>query len=493
MPSWLQGRRYLQVSLLFVAAALGSLPFADLAVYASDPWLELGRIGRGIVTPRWHSLPVLAEAVGHTLAFALIAVAVSVVIGTLLAMVYRFRVVRVFCASIRAVHELFWGLIFMQVFGLSALTGLLAILVPYSGIFARVYAEIFEEQSALPASAVAQRSGVSRWVYTVFAQSLPQLRAYTRYRFECALRSTTILGFIGLPTLGYYFETAFKQGQYSEAACLLWTFFLLIASLRFWLRWQAVPVYLIAAFFLLPESAPVNGSYLWQFLSQDIWPRSLISGDWSAALQWYRQELVSLLPAAAYTLIISVVALVLTGLLVMVLYPLASQPLAGRWQMPGHGLLLMVRSTPEVVLAFVLLLVFGPSALPAILALAIHNSGLIGYLIARDSDQLPLRADAPAGFNLYSYELNPRLYPRLLGLLLYRWEVIMRESAILGLLGVTTLGFYVDSAFEEIRYDRALLLVMLSAALNIAIDSLSRRLRAHCHLGNPARELTDKR
>ena len=65
----------------------------------------------------------------------------------------------------------------------------------------------------------------------------------------------------------------------------------------------------------------------------------------------------------------------------------------------------------------------------------------------------------------------------MLALLFYRWEVILRESAILGLLGVATLGFYIDSAFEEIRYDRAFLLIVVTAFLNILVDGASRRLR----------------
>ncbi len=47
----------------------------------------------------------------------------------------------------------------------------------------------------------------------------------------------------------------------------------------------------------------------------------------------------------------------------------------------------------------------------------------------------------------------------------------------MGVLGIATLGFFVDSAFEEIRYDKALFLIAVAALLNIALDSLARRLR----------------
>ncbi len=89
---------------------------------------------------------------------------------------------------------------------------------------------------------------------------------------------------------------------------------------------------------------------------------------------------------------------------------------------------------------------------------------------------------APRGLDRYAYELLPRVYRSLLALLFYRWEVIMRETAILGILGITTLGFYVDGAFAELRFDRAIFLIGVTALLNIAINIASRRVRTYLRL-----------
>ena len=93
-----------------------------------------------------------------------------------------------------------------------------------------------------------------------------------------------------------------------------------------------------------------------------------------------------------------------------------------------------------------------------------------------------MRADAPRGLSLYAYEVTPRVYGQFLAFLFYRWEIIMRETGILGLLGIATLGFYVDSAIQDIRMDRAMVLILVTALLNIGIDAASRRLRARLHL-----------
>ena len=478
------------LSLAFLIVALLCIPFADLVIYQVEPWDELSRMGQGIIQPSFPELSILTDSLLITVAFALIAVSGAAFLGLLLALVFHSRSVRIFSASIRSVHELFWGLIFMQVYGLSATTGVLAILVPFTGIFAKMFAEIIEQQSTVPHATLSTKTDrLSQYVYTWLPQAWPQMVSYTRYRFECALRSSTILGFIGLPTLGFYLETAFKQGQYDEAAGLLFSFFILIATIRWWFftkiisAYLLIPIYLVLAFIALPESPAVYGSSLVQFLTHDIWPKALLNGDMIAAIAWYQYQLLDVaLPALWDTLLLSQLALVLTGLLVLLFYPWASKAFfpTSFSLVRGFGrtVLLILRSIPEMIFAFVFLLILGPSGIPAVLALALHNAGLISYLLMRHSEKIKYRADAGRGINHYFYEVTPRIYPHFLSLLLYRWEVIIRESAILGILGITTLGFYIDSAFEDIRYDRALFLILISALLNIAVDSFSRRVRA---------------
>ncbi len=63
----------------------------------------------------------------------------------------------------------------------------------------------------------------------------------------------------------------------------------------------------------------------------------------------------------------------------------------------------------------------------------------------------------------------------------------MRETAILGILGIGTLGFYVDSAIADIRTDRMMFLILVTALLNIGVDAFSRNLRARLRLTTTAK------
>lgn len=123
----------------------------------------------------------------------------------------------------------------------------------------------------------------------------------------------------------------------------------------------------------------------------------------------------------------------------------------------------------------------------AVVALALHNGAIIGHLIGRQSNLIVLRPDAPRGLDRYGFEILPRVYGQFLAFLFYRWEVIMRETAILGILGIQTLGFYVDSAIADIRTDRMIFLIGVTALLNIGVDAFSRNLRARLRLTTHAK------
>ncbi|WP_245904550.1 PhnE/PtxC family ABC transporter permease [Billgrantia lactosivorans] len=473
------GLRLARHTLGLVALAVLLLPFADLAIHTRDPWGELGRMAAGLAWPAWGALESPFSALGLTVAVALWGTLAGVILGFPLALLFaRSRLVRAGCAFLRAIHELFWALLFMQVFGLSALTALAALAIPYAGIFAKVYAEILEQTPPAPRNALPPGSGrLARFVYAELPLAWTQLAAYTRYRFECGLRASVLLGFVGLPTLGFHLETAFREGRYAEAGALLWLFYGLIAGLPWWGHKRLTPLLLVGGAWLLGPWPSVDGALLWRFVSEDIWPAALLAGDWAGLVEWLAR-IPALGPAIGNTLLLGLLGTVGALAVALALWPLASRHFGNRaTRLAGHGLLVLLRSTPELMLAFVFLLLLGPSLLPAWLALALHNGALIAFLVARHADAIAPGMPALPASGRLAYELLPRVYPGLLALLYYRAEVILRETAILGMLGIATLGFYVEEAFDYLMFDVALFLLLVTAALNIAVDALSRRLR----------------
>jgi phosphonate transport system permease protein len=492
---------YASTSGLFVLTAVAALAIADLAVSALNPWAEMRRLLDGLMRP--DLLSIEAMSVVWTVAFAVLGVSLGATTGLMLALVFaQLRAIRMLCAFLRSVHELFWALLLIQVTGLSPATGILAVAIPYSGIFAKVFAEMIEEadlsaERVLPAGT----SIIARFAYARIPELAPQFWTYTLYRLECGLRSTLVLGFVGLPTIGFHLDSFFKQGHYAQAAALLFTFYVLIGTRRLWARPATVPILVVASLLVLPEAVGATSTLtnLVRFITHDIVPDPLRGADLAAAGTWINLAAWlwpviahQIAPGVVQTLVLSQIALVAMGMIALVLFPFICDRFVGRIGKPlGRVALVVVRSTPEFMLVYVLLQLLGPSMLPAVIALSVHNGGIVGYLMGRHADALVYRPDAPRGVNLYCYETVPRLYGQFLAYVLYRWEIILRESAIFGILGIATLGYYVDAAISEFRLDVAVVLIVATALLSMTVDAFSRGLRRRLRIHTLATRLAE--
>ncbi|MBC9245245.1 ABC transporter permease [Paracoccus sp. 11-3] len=483
-------RPRISIALAFLFLAIALLPVADLNVAGHDPWAELGRMATGLLSPDFAAIGYLSYTAALTVAFAICGVAVGAGAGFLLTPLYHILPIRLFCVAIRSIHELFWAILLMQITGLSATTGILAIAIPYAGIFAKVFSEYLDEADPRPVRSIPARTDViSAFSYARLPLVLQEFGTYTLYRLECALRSSAVLGFVGLPTLGFQLDTFFKQGMYGAVAAVLIIYYLLIATMRLWMRWPLAPLYLLASIGFLAslQTPPMAAGMLRRFLTYDIVPAPLRNGDLSQTETWQRfgewlhmLTFDQALPGLAATMIVAQLALVLAGIVALIGFPLILPLIVGRagaWA--GHIGLVIGRSTPEYMLAYVLLQIFGPSMLPAILALGLHNGAIIAHLMGHQSRHLSkdLRPDAPKGINLYAWEVLPRIYGNFLALCFYRWEIIVRESAILGLLGVSTMGYYIGTAIQELRTDRAIFLLLVTMIVTMVIDVISKRCR----------------
>ena len=466
----------------FLIAALICLPFADLTQAGNDPWAALSRMMRGFLSPDFGAVEQITRAIALTLAFAIAGVAVGALAGLIMAPFYRLRAVRWLAIALRSVHELFWALILMQVTGIGVATGVLAIALPYAGIFAKVLSEILDEADQRPSDWLGRGvDPLSRFLWARMPLCRREMVNYTLYRLECGLRSSAVLGFIGLPTLGFQLDSFFRQGEYGAAGAIMAIYIALIATIRLWMRPRAVWAWLAAAGVMLSQvhSPPMGQGALWRFLTSDIVPAPLRQGDVAGLWPWlWDLAAGAILPGLMATLIVAQLALILAGGVAFVGQALIVPRVTGRiGAVLGHLLLVILRSFPEYMLAYLFLQIFGPSMLPAILALGLHNGAIIAHLLGRQAEGLTLRPDAPRGLTLWGWEIVPRLFGQFVALCLYRWELIIRESAIVGILGVATLGFYLDDAISELRMDRAVVILLATGLASVGIDALSRFIR----------------
>ncbi len=137
-------------------------------------------------------------------------------------------------ACLRSVHEVLWAVLLLAAIGLNPFSAVCAIAIPFAGTLAKVFSEILDETPRDTAD-VLRSGGASElqvFVFGLLPRALPDMAAYTFYRFECAVRSSAVLGFFGFPTLGYYIRIAFDNQHYHEVWAYLWSLILLVFVLE---------------------------------------------------------------------------------------------------------------------------------------------------------------------------------------------------------------------------------------------------------------------
>ncbi len=231
--------------------------------------------------------------------------------------------------------------------------------------------------------------------------------------------------------------------------------------------------------------------------------------DWAVVADWTEERLeegVSGLDteggteAAIGTLAISVLAIVLAALGSLVFCWFAArnvatpQPFApsaappgplARWSwrvvVAGTRLVLIVlRALPEYIIAYLLMSMLGSPAWPAVLALAIHNTGILGRLNAETVENVErkplvaLRALGAGRAKIAVIGIWPAIMPRFLLYFFYRWETCVREATVLGILHLASLGWLIDEARSSgPKYDEMVFYILLGSLLVIGGDLVS--------------------
>ncbi|MFT0866929.1 PhnE/PtxC family ABC transporter permease [Pseudomonas sp. CAM1A] len=131
---------------------------------------------------------------------------------------------------LRSVPEIVWALLFVRAVGLGPTAGVLAIAITYSGMLGKVYAEIFESVDQRPAHALLQAgsSRLSAFLYGTLPEAASEVVSYTVYRWECAVRASVVMGFVGAGGLGQQIDLSMRMFAGAEVASMLLTFLLLV-------------------------------------------------------------------------------------------------------------------------------------------------------------------------------------------------------------------------------------------------------------------------
>lgn len=140
--------------------------------------------------------------------------------------------VRWLLVVLRSLPELVWALLLVRIVGLGPTAGVLAIALTYCGMLGKVYAEILESSDAHATNALLNNGSgrLVAFLYGTLPDAAAELVSYTVYRWECAIRGSVVMGFVGAGGLGQRMDESMKMLAGDEVATMLTVFVLLVAG-----------------------------------------------------------------------------------------------------------------------------------------------------------------------------------------------------------------------------------------------------------------------
>jgi phosphonate transport system permease protein len=149
----------------------------------------------------------------------------------------------------------------------------------------------------------------------------------------------------------------------------------------------------------------------------------------------------------------------------------------------ARSILSFLRAVPDVVFALIFVTAVGLGPFPGVLALVCHNTGVMGKLWSEAMEEInpgpvdALRVTGASNLQVAAHAVYPAVVPQLVGLLLYRFDVNVRSSLVLGLVGAGGIGFLINQSIQLFRFDHMLTYILMVLALIIAVDQLSALVR----------------
>lgn len=508
VQSWANAERFF--------GRVGAISFPDAAELAYLTALTLGLVICGTLLAAVISVPVAYLAASNTTpnsawrAFA-----------------------RFFGVLTRAIPDVVFAMVFVLIFSLGTLPGILAIGIHSIGMISKMFADAIEQIDEGPRLAIRAAGGSKLQEFTagVLPQVMPSWVATVLHRNDINLRGSVILGYVGVVGLGMQMSFAFKSLNYGLG--LGYAVVILVLCVVMEVVSSAVRAAMLGiaptgrgigdrmlrrlrptraaasaptAAFVGVESAlhrPWNSTRvrntLWGWIAVAIVVGSILICDikWADVLTvWAKIPAIAvqfwppsfgsydaetMLGAMGETIAIALAATLLTLVVSVVVGSLAARNVAPTRTVRGsmRFLLVVVRGIPEIILAIVLIVITGLGTQAGTVALAIGGVGLLGKLIADSFEEVkvgPERALTAAGatrLQVYAGATVPQGTRALIGHTFYMLDTNIRAATLLGIVGAGGVGYYLLNASQGSNYGTVTAIVFMILVTVLLVEGIA--------------------
>lgn len=486
--------------------------------------------------------PPLGETVAlvvETLAIVFLATALSVALSIPVALFSATPtttgrtakwVARTVTVLARAIPDLVLAIIFLRMFGLGPAAGILAMGIHSVGMIARLYGDAIEELDDGPRQSVESVGGTRRQQITASIPQvlMPQIIATALHRFDINLRTSVLLGYVGVGGIGLAISDSLRVLNYQRGMALA------VIVLVLCILIELISGAIRAAIMNRSGGSVVGGTWAdrmlnrrgstpagsgdldltppWTmdrvrrfgavillavltvlaFIEVDLSWRDIWKGlaDLPATLGLFfppsaRGSMDAIIEQLLVTVQIALAATFLGAILAIPIGVLAARNVVANRYVHGafRTFIVIVRGIPELILAIIFVVISGLGGVAGTLALAVGAVGLLSKLVAdslEETDvevQEALRTAGASELQIFFSATVRQAAPAFIAHTMYLLDTNIRSATLLGVVGAGGVGYLLLNASRINQFDVVTMILLLMVAVVLAVEAVSIWLR----------------
>ncbi|WP_425307754.1 phosphonate ABC transporter, permease protein PhnE [Ammonicoccus fulvus] len=516
---------------LFIASVWSVIDLRINIASIIDSWENATRFVGRMFPLDFPEAGELVGLIGVTLAIVILATVLSVVLSVPVALLAAANtapntptraVARGFIVLTRAIPDLILAIFFMRVFNLGALPGVLAMGIHSIGMVGKLYADAVESLDNGPQEAVRAAGGgrTQQIIAGILPPLMPQIIATALHRFDINLRTSVILGYVGVGGIGLALADSLRSLNYQRGMALAFVVLVL-----------CVVTELISGALRTAIMTGDTGRRSWSDkLWQSVWPskpvtREKISPPWTksrverfSGLVFLILVVIACLIAAGINPVDSLIALgrmpqtlglflppggwdildnILADMLVTVQIGLAATLLgailaipigilaarnvvAKRWIATLFRVIIVtVRAIPELIIAIIFVVISGLGGVAGTLALTIGAIGLLSKLIADSLEETDTRvqdallANGATRSQVFFGATLRQAMPAFVAHIMYLLDVNIRSATLLGIVGAGGIGFLLLNASRVLEFQVVTTIVLFILIVVLLVEAMA--------------------
>ena len=434
------------------------------------------------------------EGLQVTISIALTSWAISIFIGIILGAfstdlfwkgipIFSFigKFIKYSLAIPRSVHEVVWGILFIQILGLNIWVAIISIVIPYSALTARVISEQLDSFDIKSLIALRQTGSnpIASFITIFFPKLIPIISTYGSYRLECAIRGATLLGIFGLGGIGTELYLTLKSMEFREMWSCLWMLFLVMILLEKFIRFIRINLFTDIN---IKQSIFNSTSILLLSLLIGIFSLYRLNFDIFTPLRYTSINLPSFIELRDAFHELPLIKLIISTIIITFLasgIAIGTPPLLLLFSPNKLSLKVLniiwifFRLFPPPLTAIIILLLTSPNISVAALSLGITNMGIMGRLLTDsilNQEKDIYIAMQKNGSSIQSATLYGLLTPKSNSYLAYgsyRCDVILKETAIIGAAGGVGLGWQLQESLSSFDWAQVMIITFTFSLLTI--------------------------